>query len=429
MVRRHDAHALRGIVVGGAGEVPHELAGAHRADCRAAHLVLHRGLEPRPRDLRRDLAGGPAAADGRSRAAGPCAVVARACGRVRASADPRGGGALSWHGRARDRRRHTRAGGTAGEFRHARPVHSSGTVAAGVGGRHGARRVLCGWRRHLDRRAHPSAHARRRAPGAGGRGRGGERTAGPRGACARRAACRRCGARGHGPASRRPRGLRVWPCGCAVDRRVAAGRHPCACGVAAPRIMRGGPLRRAGNCGAGDSPRRLGRRRNPMTAPADPNTVYLFVSLGLLGLAVVLLALELLIPSGGALAVATGVSAIASVVAMFAYDLTWGAVYLALVCIAAPVVSMAILKLWVNTPVGRRMVLSDETRDAGTQGISVGDEGTTLTVLRPVGTVRIGQVRVDGLAESGFIDAGRRVVVTELIDGNAKVREVGSATG
>jgi membrane-bound serine protease (ClpP class) len=166
-----------------------------------------------------------------------------------------------------------------------------------------------------------------------------------------------------------------------------------------------------------------------MTAPADPNAVYLFVSLGLIGLAVVLLVLELLIPSGGALAVATGVSAIASVVAMFAYDLTWGAVYLALLCIASPVVGIGIMKLWVNTPVGRRMVLSDETRDGGTQGISVGDEGTTLTVLRPVGTVRIGQVRVDGLAESGFIDVGRRVVVTELIDGNAKVREVDSATG
>jgi len=166
-----------------------------------------------------------------------------------------------------------------------------------------------------------------------------------------------------------------------------------------------------------------------MTGAADPNAVYLFVSLGLIGLAVVLLVLELLIPSGGALAVATGVSAIASVVAMFAYDLTWGAVYLALLCIASPVVGIAIMKLWVNTPVGRRMVLSDETGNAGTQGIAVGDEGTTLTVLRPVGTVRIGQVRVDGLAESGFIDVGKRVVVTELIDGNAKVREVGSATG
>jgi hypothetical protein len=46
-----------------------------------------------------------------------------------------------------------------------------------------------------------------------------------------------------------------------------------------------------------------------------------------------------------------------------------------------------------------------------------------------VGTVRIGQARVDGLAESGFIDVGKRVVVTELVDGNAKVREVDSATG
>lgn len=166
-----------------------------------------------------------------------------------------------------------------------------------------------------------------------------------------------------------------------------------------------------------------------MNVAADPNTTYLFVSLGLLGLAVILLALELLIPSGGALAVATGVSAIASVVAMFAYDLTWGAVYLAIVCIAAPVVGIAIMKLWVNTPVGRRMVLSDAAGGMSARRVSVGDEGVTLTVLRPVGTVRIGPDRVDGLAESGFIDVGRRVVVTEIVDGNAKVREVDAPRG
>lgn len=166
-----------------------------------------------------------------------------------------------------------------------------------------------------------------------------------------------------------------------------------------------------------------------MNVAADPNTTYLFVSLGLLGLAVVLLAMELLIPSGGALAVATGVSAIASVVAMFAYDLTWGAVYLALVCVAAPIVGIGVMKLWVNTPIGRRMVLSDAAGGSGARAIAVGDEGVTLTVLRPVGTVRIGQSRVDGLAESGFIDVGRKVVVTELVDGNAKVREVDPQRG
>lgn len=164
-----------------------------------------------------------------------------------------------------------------------------------------------------------------------------------------------------------------------------------------------------------------------MTVPAEPNTVFLFVSLGLLALAVVLLLLELLVPSGGALAVATGVSAIASVAAMFAYDLTWGAVYLAVLCAAAPLIGLGMLKLWTNTPIARRMVLSDETAAAGTRGIAVGDEGVTLTVLRPVGTVRIGSARIDGLAESGFIDVGRRVVVTELVDGNAKVREIGGA--
>jgi membrane-bound ClpP family serine protease len=92
-------------------------------------------------------------------------------------------------------------------------------------------------------------------------------------------------------------------------------------------------------------------------------------------------------------------------------------------------VALGVLKLWTNTPIARRMVLSDAAGGSDARGIAVGDEGTTLTVLRPVGTVRIGQSRVDGLAESGFIDVGRRVVVTELVDGNAKVREVGPQRG
>lgn len=164
-------------------------------------------------------------------------------------------------------------------------------------------------------------------------------------------------------------------------------------------------------------------------AAAQPDQVYLFISLGLLALAIVLLFLELLIPSAGALAIATAVSAVASIAAMFAYDLTWGAVYLALLCAVAPLVGLGMVKLWSTTPIARRMVLDSAAGSAESRPVSVGDTGTTLTVLRPVGTVRIGQRRLDGLAEGGFIDAGRPIVVIEVVDGTAKVREAPAPRG
>lgn len=164
-------------------------------------------------------------------------------------------------------------------------------------------------------------------------------------------------------------------------------------------------------------------------AGTEPEQIYLFVSLGLLALAIVLLFLELLIPSAGALAIATAVSAVASIAAMFAYDLTWGAVYLAVLCAVGPLVVLGMVKLWSSTPLAQRMVLDSAAGAAESRAVAVGDTGTTLTVLRPVGTVRIGQRRVDGLAEGGFIEANRQVTVIEVTDGTAKVRETPAAQG
>lgn len=67
-------------------------------------------------------------------------------------------------------------------------------------------------------------------------------------------------------------------------------------------------------------------------AAAGREEIYFFVAIGLLALAIILLVLELFVPSAGALAVMTGVSAVGSVASMFVYDVTWGGVYLAVLC-------------------------------------------------------------------------------------------------
>jgi membrane-bound ClpP family serine protease len=49
--------------------------------------------------------------------------------------------------------------------------------------------------------------------------------------------------------------------------------------------------------------------------------------------------------------------------------------------------------------------------------------------LRPVGVIRIGDRRMDALAESGIIDQGTEVEIVEIIDNQIKVRAKGPAAG
>lgn len=185
-------------------------------------------------------------------------------------------------------------------------------------------------------------------------------------------------------------------------------------------------------------------------APASDD-VYLLVSLGLLALAIVLLVLDLFIPTAGVLAILTGVAAVASIASMFVYDATWGGIYLVIVCAGSPLAVILAFKVWSKTPIANRMVLkggadgaaeshgrgADEAAtdlSRATHGVAarataaqlaafVGKHGVAATTLRPVGFVRVEGARLDAVAESGFIEAGRAVRVLEALEGQLKVRE------
>lgn len=184
-------------------------------------------------------------------------------------------------------------------------------------------------------------------------------------------------------------------------------------------------------------------------ATAGREEIYLFVAIGLLVLAIVLLVLELFVPSAGALAVMTGVSAVGSIASMFVYDVTWGGVYLAILCGGSPIVLLLVFKIWSKTPIANRMILKEDAdgkkqgadqddesanTSVGTTGSAakstarqlaafVGREGVAVTTLRPVGFVRIDSTRLDAIAENGFISEGTKVKVIEVLEGQLKVRE------
>ncbi|MCP3902569.1 MAG: hypothetical protein GY715_02950 [Planctomycetes bacterium] len=160
----------------------------------------------------------------------------------------------------------------------------------------------------------------------------------------------------------------------------------------------------------------------------------------LLGVALILLVMEFFIPSGGLIGILCGIAAIASVIAFFRHDAAWGIGMGLAYIFLTPLILIFVFKLWINSPVGEAMILgsaedtmaeSEEATVASEQGrrqrlaelqALIGADGVTETALRPVGSIRIGNRRVDGMAESGIIEANTPIVVTDVYDNQIKVR-------
>ncbi|MEC9373435.1 MAG: NfeD family protein [Planctomycetota bacterium] len=158
---------------------------------------------------------------------------------------------------------------------------------------------------------------------------------------------------------------------------------------------------------------------------------------GLLMLAILLIVIEVMVPSGGVIALVAGAVAIASIIFFWRYSLTWGLISLIAVMILAPTSVVFALKVWPNTYFGSRLIHGaredDETmmrdrerraEEAQARQALVGARGEALTDLRPVGTVRIEGERVEALAEGGVIDAGATVRVTSVDGNQIRVRAV-----
>jgi membrane-bound serine protease (ClpP class) len=162
----------------------------------------------------------------------------------------------------------------------------------------------------------------------------------------------------------------------------------------------------------------------------------------LLAACLALLCLELFVPSGGLIGAMALVSAIGSIIAFFMYDTTWGAVSALMYLLLGPIVIVFGFRLWLHSPLAKRMILGGDepggvepdedtaisAEHARRERLAqlrqlIGARGVTVSVLRPVGTVKIENQRLDALAETGIIEAGKPVVVTDVYDNQVKVRE------
>lgn len=164
----------------------------------------------------------------------------------------------------------------------------------------------------------------------------------------------------------------------------------------------------------------------------------LFWGLGLLALSVLLLVIEIVVPSGGIISITSGVVGIAGIVCLFLMKeqgTLWGSAGILMMLIVFPSAFALWVKVIPSTRMGQRMIgaLPEEEvakRERAERDLHdslsslVGQIGVAKSVLRPVGTIEIGGVRHEALAEDVAIEAGQKVRVTAIVDAKIRVRPV-----
>ncbi|MFN0133462.1 MAG: NfeD family protein [Phycisphaerales bacterium] len=166
------------------------------------------------------------------------------------------------------------------------------------------------------------------------------------------------------------------------------------------------------------------------------NEGLLLWGLGLLAAGLLLVVIEVFVPSGGLIAIAAIGCAVGGVVCLFRYGTTWGLIGLAAVMILGPMAMGFAWKVWPHTPIGRKMLGERSLEEVEAEQLAeskererlaalFGAEGTVLTDLRPVGLVEIGGKRYEALSDSAFVAAGTRVRVTVVEANQLKVRAIG----
>ncbi len=89
-----------------------------------------------------------------------------------------------------------------------------------------------------------------------------------------------------------------------------------------------------------------------------------------------LLFIELLVPSGGLLGLLCGLAAIGSIVAFFKADPMFGLAAMLAYAILTPVLLIFVFKLWINSPLAKRLVLGGDTGQVPDETPSLMSTGT-----------------------------------------------------
>jgi membrane-bound serine protease (ClpP class) len=160
----------------------------------------------------------------------------------------------------------------------------------------------------------------------------------------------------------------------------------------------------------------------------------MWLAIGLAAAGLVAIILEVFVPAAGIIGIAGVGSIIASVV--IAYQRLGnliGSIYLAVVLVLVPVFIVLYFKFFPRSPIGRWLISQDsQDTDKGYASYTqekyselAGREGTSLTVLRPVGMVLIDGRKYSAVTGGEFIEKDTPVRVVKVEGSRVVVRQGG----
>ncbi len=158
------------------------------------------------------------------------------------------------------------------------------------------------------------------------------------------------------------------------------------------------------------------------------------MAIGLAAAGIVAIILEVFVPSAGIIGIAGVGSIIASVV--IAYQRLGslvGSIYLAVVLVLVPVFIVLYFRFFPRSPVGRWLISQDrQGPDKGYSSFTpekyvdlIGKEGTSMTILRPAGMVRIDGQKYSAVTGGEFIDKDKSIKVVKVEGSRVVVRQGG----
>jgi membrane-bound serine protease (ClpP class) len=158
---------------------------------------------------------------------------------------------------------------------------------------------------------------------------------------------------------------------------------------------------------------------------------WLALAVFLYALFMLLLIIEVFVPSGGLLAACAAACLIAGTVIFFKQSTTAGIAGVIFGAIAIPLGLKFAYREFPNTRFGKGVTLEPPKRPQGdavpdTPDLKdlLGKTGTVLTPLRPVGMCDFSGRRVECVAESGYVDRRRKVKVIEVESTQVTVRTI-----
>ncbi len=155
------------------------------------------------------------------------------------------------------------------------------------------------------------------------------------------------------------------------------------------------------------------------------NSIVLPIILQIVGVLVIIA--EVIIPSGGVLAVvATATLAYSLYIVFTGFSVGTGIVFIAADAILIPILVIVGLKLIAKSPVTLKTSL---TRENGVSSQSeeldeyINQTGRAITNLRPAGVADINGTRVDVVSRGEYIERGSEIIVIEVTGNRVVVRE------